>query len=136
VRIVIAAIAAELLGVLALAALVAVFGPPGFAAAQPFAERLGAWVGPISGFVLCVAGGYWVARVAASRHIGSGVAMGAAAVVLDVAVAVALGAGVEILLVISNVGRLAGGAIGGWLATPRRPRSASPTGGERGRLID
>lgn len=62
-RIAIAAIAAELLGVLALVVLVTIFGPSGgFEAAQLFAERLGAWVGPISGFLLCLAGGYWVAR--------------------------------------------------------------------------
>jgi hypothetical protein len=125
-RIVVAALAAEVLGVLALVVLVASFGPPGFAAAQPFAERLGAWVGPISGFVLCVAGGYWVASGAAARHVRNGVAMGAAAVALDVAAAVALGASFELLLVISNAGRLVGAAIGGWLASPRARAAASP----------
>lgn len=116
-RIAIAAVAAELLGVLALVALVMIFGPPGFAAAQPFAERLGAWVGPISGFVLCLAGGYWVERGAATSRIQNGFAAGAAGAVLDLAIAAMAGAPFQLLLVLSNVGRIVGGSIGGLLAS-------------------
>jgi hypothetical protein len=124
-RIVIAAIAAEVLGILALVILVAIFGPPGFEAAQPFAERLGAWVGPISGFVLCICGGYWVARRAPAQPLANGFAMGVAAAVLDLASAAALGASLEPLLLLSNVGRIVGGTIGGGLAAWRGgPRDA------------
>ena len=97
--------------------LVTIFGPPGFAAAQPFAERLGAWVGPISGFVLCLMGGYWVARAAPTSRIQNGLAMGVAAAALDIAIASAIGATFQLLLVISNGGRIVGGTLGGWLAS-------------------
>ena len=96
------------------------FGPPGFAAAQPFAERLGAWVGPISGFVLCLTGGYWVAKAASTSRIQNGLAMGMAAAALDLAIAAASGASFWLLLVISNVGRIVAGTLGGWLASGSR----------------
>jgi hypothetical protein len=115
-RIVLAAVAAELLGVLALVVLVVIFGPSGVEAAQPFAERLGAWVGPISGFVLTVLGGYWVARGAPGRPVLNGAATGVAAAMLDVVTAFALGASMQPLLVVSNAGRIVGGSVGGWLA--------------------
>jgi hypothetical protein len=119
-RIAIAAVLAEVLGVLALVVLVAILGPSGFEAAKPFAERLGAWVGPISGFVLCVAGGYWVARSAGPNYLGNGVAMGLAAALVDAASAVALGASFHVLLVVSNIGRVLGGLLGGLLASRSR----------------
>jgi hypothetical protein len=116
-RIVLAAAAAEIAGVLALAALVAIFGPSGFKEAQPFAERLGAWVGPISGFLLCIGGGYWVAKGAAPYYLTNGVAMGLAGALVDIVSAIALGASFQILLVVSNVGRIVAGFVGGALAS-------------------
>lgn len=118
-RIVAAAVAAELLGVLALVVLVMIFGPSGVEAAQPFAERLGAWVGPISGFVLTLLGGYWVAKGASAKPVHNGFATGIAAAALDIVAALALGASMQMLLVVSNAGRIVGGSVGGWLA--RRP---------------
>ena len=121
-RIAIAAIVAEVIGVLALVVLVSIFGPSGgFAAAQPFAERLGSWVGPISGFLLCLLGGYWVARGAAPSYIQNGVGVGLAGAALDIGTAIALGAQFAPLLVFSNVGRVVGGTIGGWLAAGSSP---------------
>jgi hypothetical protein len=116
-RIAIAALAAEVLGVAVLVILVYIFGPSGIEAAQPFAERLGTWVGPISGFVLCLAGGYWVARSARSARIANGAAMGIAGAILDLVMAGLLGAGFSILLLGSNAGRIVGGSVGGWLAS-------------------
>jgi hypothetical protein len=120
-----AAVAAEVTGVLVLVVLVALFGPPGLEAAQPFAERLGAWVGPLSGFTLCLAAGYWVARGAGPDAVRNGVALGMAAAALDLATAFALGAGPELLLLVSNAGRVAGGALGGGLALRRARRGPS-----------
>lgn len=117
-RVVVAVVIAEILGVAILAALVAVFGPPGFKAAQPFAERLGMWVGPISGFVLCTLGGWWVAKaVPRTDKVLNGFATGLTAAILDVAIAAALGSILSLLLLLSNAGRIVGGGIGGWLAS-------------------
>jgi hypothetical protein len=121
-RIAVAVVSAEILGVAILALLVTMFGPPGFAAAVPFAERLGAWVGPISGFVLCLLGGYWVARSASSQRLQNGVAVGVCAALLDIVVGFALGAGISMLLVLSNIGRIVGATIGGWLSSRRMAR--------------
>jgi hypothetical protein len=117
-RIALVVIAAEVLGVAILAMLVAVLGPPGgFEAAKPFAERLGAWIGPISGFVLCMAGGWWVARSAKSSRLRYGSFTGIAAAVLDITIALAIGAQFSALLALSNLGRVAEGTIGGSLAS-------------------
>jgi len=116
-RIAVAALVAEVLGVAALAILVAIFGPGGWEASMPFAQRLGAWVGPISGSVLCLAGGYWVARGARQARLANGAAMGIAGVILDLAIAFSGGAGLSALLLASNAGRIVGGSIGGWIAS-------------------
>ncbi len=118
--IVIAAITAEVLGVLALVVLVMIFGPADPGPAQAFAERLGAWVGPISGFVLCLLGGFLVARSVASDQIWNGFAVGGAAAILDLTIVAVLGVPIQMLLVISNIGRLVGGTIGGWMASAAR----------------
>jgi hypothetical protein len=76
-RTVAAAAVAELLGVAILAALVVVFGPSGFKEVQLFAAKLGSWVGPISGVLLCILGGWWVAGgVPLADKVLNGIAMG------------------------------------------------------------
>jgi hypothetical protein len=125
-RIAIAVIAAEVLGILALVVLVAIFGPPGFEAAQLFAERLGPYVGPISGFVLCLLGGYWVAR-GFPYGVRNGLAMGIAAAILDLAIAVTMADPFQWLLLISNAGRILGGTMGGLLASRNDPQSRPNT---------
>ena len=116
-RIAIAALVAEVLGIAALAILVFIFGPGGWEASMPFAQRLGAWVGPISGFVLCLGGGYWVARSARDARIANGAAMGVAGAILDLTIALGGGGALSVLLMGSNAGRVVGGSIGGWLAS-------------------
>jgi hypothetical protein len=116
-RIAIAAFGAEVLGVLALVVLVAMFGPPGIQAAQPFAERLGAYVGPISGFVLCLLGGWWVGKSATPFELRNGLAVGLAGAVLDIAIASTMASPFQWLLLLSNAGRIAGGTLGGALAS-------------------
>jgi hypothetical protein len=80
----------------------------------------------MSGVLLCALGGYWVATgVADSRRTGNGLAVGIAAALLDLVTAAALGAQFQLLLVVSNLGRIAGGTLGGWLASRSRlPRGA------------
>ncbi len=124
-RIAIAVVAAEVLGVLALVVLVTIFGPPGFEAATPFAERLGAYVGPISGFVFCLLGGYWVARASAPFGVRNGLATGAAAALLDFAIAATMADPFQWLLLLSNAGRIMGGTLGGLLAS-RKAQVARP----------
>ena len=54
-RILVLAVVIEALAILALVLMVAApLGPSDPDAAQAYAERLGTWVGPIAGFVLCL----------------------------------------------------------------------------------
>ena len=117
-RIIIAAVAAEILGILALIVLVMIFGPSDQALIQEFAENLGLWVGPISGFLLCTLGGYWVAS-GSERPVLNGSSMGLAGAVLDVSVAILIGATLAPILLFSNIGRIIGGTLGGILASRR-----------------
>ena len=117
-RIAIAVVLAEILGVGALALIVFLTAPPGTQQEiQHYAEGLGQYVGPISGFVLCILGGWWVARAAVpgSRFV-NGLAMGIAAALLDLAIGLAISPAFSMLLIYSNAGRIVGGAIGGWIA--------------------
>ena len=115
-RIAIAAIAAEVLGILVL---LVIFGSSGIAATAPFALRLGVWIGPILGFVLCCFAGYWVARGAATDKLQNGVATGVAAAILGLIIAAVFGGPFGARLLISTLGRVAGGTVGGWLAARR-----------------
>jgi len=115
-RILIAAIAAEVLSIFALVVLVIIFGPSDTAAAQTYAERLGFWVGPISGFLLCVGGGYWAGQGLTSRSVENGFAVGVVSALLDVTTVLVLGAQFQPIFVISNAGRVIAGTLGGWLA--------------------
>ena len=115
-RIIIAAIGAEVIGVLVLVILVIIFGPSNKELTQRFAEDLGSWVGPISGFLLCMLGGYWVAYKS-DTPIMNGASMGMAGAIFDVVIAIIIGAAFDPLIFISNAGRIIGGIIGGFIAS-------------------
>lgn len=112
----IAAVLAEILGILALVLLVAILRPADEAQIQALAERLGFYVGPISGFLLCLVGGYWASRRAKASFLANGLATGLTAAVLDALIAVLAGAPFHWIFVVSNAGRIIGGTLGGILA--------------------
>jgi apolipoprotein N-acyltransferase len=122
-RIVVAVIAAELLGVLALVAVVALFGPADAAEAQTYAERMGMWIGPSSGFVLCAIGGWWVAKSVVTDRVMHGLVVGLLAAALDIALLLAAGASVTLVPAMSNVGRVVAGTLGAWLANYQQESS-------------
>ena len=115
-RILIAAVAAEVLAVLVLVLLVVLFGPAAEATAQAYAERLGYWVGPIAGFGFCLLGGFWVARGLHSAQVVNGFLLGVVVAAIDIAILVVSGAAFQPIFALSNLGRVIAGSIGGWLA--------------------
>ena len=115
VRILIGAAAAEAAAVLVLVVLVAIFGPEDPNSAQAYAERLGRFVGPFAA-LFGVIGGYLVARGAKQNGLLEGVLFGLLFAVIDVALLIAGNASFAWLFVISNVGRIVGGGLGGWIA--------------------
>jgi len=120
-RILVTAIAVEVLAVLVLVVLVALARPSEPAAAEAYAMRLGYWVGPIAGFALCVIGGWWVARGLATAHLVNGLALGVVAAAIDVAILLGSGAGFQPVFAVSNIGRLLAGGMGGLLAARSQP---------------
>jgi hypothetical protein len=123
-RTVIAALAIEGLAIALLFVLVAMFGPHDGAAAPAYAERLGQWVGPVSGAALCSLGGWWLTRKLSSGHVLHGLALGALAAAIDIALLLMSGAAFRMVYVVSNGARLACGGLGGWLASGARRQPA------------
>ncbi|MDH3272737.1 MAG: hypothetical protein OEN56_15470 [Gemmatimonadota bacterium] len=110
------AIAIEGLTIGVLVGIVAVFGPTDPESSALFAQRLGYWVGPLAGFGLCLAGGWFVAQRVDRRHVVHGLALGVLVAAIDTALLVGGGAPFEPVFVVSNLGRMVAGSAGGWLA--------------------
>ena len=115
-RILVFAILAEILAVLTLVLIVALFGPPDPAAAQAYAERTGFWVGPLAGFAFTLMGGWWIARSLTNSQVLNGFALGVVVALIDISILVMSGAEFLPVFVYSNVGRIIAGSLGGWLA--------------------
>ena len=122
-RIILTAIAVEVLAVLVLVMLVVLFGPSDPTAAEAYAERLGYWVGPIAGFLLCLLGGWWVAKGLSGSHVLNGLVLGATVAAIDIAILLVSGAEFHPVFAVSNIGRVVAGSLGGWFAG-RSGRSA------------
>ena len=114
------AVAVEATAVLVLVLMVAVLGPADPVEAQAYAESLGRWVGPIAGFVLCLGGGWLVARHLTEGHVRQGLILGAMVAAIDVALLVASGAMFRPIFVFSNLGRVVAGSLGGLMAAETR----------------
>lgn len=117
VRIVVTAFAVEILTVMILVLAVAIFGPSDPAAAEAYAKDLGYWVGPIGGFVMCLLGGWWVAKGLETNHIMNGLLLGVTVAVIDITILIASSEAFQTVFVISNIGRVIAGTIGGYLAS-------------------
>ena len=117
-RIAITVIVAEMLGVVILIGLVVIFGPSDPNNAQAFAEKLGGWVGPISGLVFCYLGALWATKRLANAHVANGLGLAAAA--LDIGILIAIGAPFKPVVAVANIGRVIAGTIGGWVASQGR----------------
>jgi hypothetical protein len=123
IRLVAGPIAAEVTAILILICLVAIFGPNNYAQAQAFAEKLGAWVGPLAGVVLSFVGALWVSRGLTSGHLLHGFLFGLLYAMLDAALIVAAQAPFAWLFVASDAGKLLAGIAGGLVAAARSKNS-------------
>ena len=119
-RILVVAILAETLAVLTLVLAVALFGPSEPSAAQAYAERIGLWVGPIAGFLMTLAGGWWVAKDLANFQLRNGFVLGLVVAMIDISILLLSGADFQLIFAISNIGRVVAGSLGGWLADQYR----------------
>lgn len=115
-RLVLGIVGAEAIPILLLVALVAVFGPSDAAAASAYAEREGRWFGPLAGFLATLGAAFLVSRGVAGAERRHGVCVGIGAALLDVSLLLASRPAFDWVFVLSNVGRVLAGAIGGVLA--------------------
>jgi hypothetical protein len=116
IRMIAGAIAAEVTAILILVCMVAIFGPNDYVQAQAFAEKLGAWVGPLAGVVLSFVTALWVSRGLTSGHLLHGFLFGLIYATLDAAIIVAMQAPFAWLFVASDAGKLLAGIAGGLVA--------------------
>ena len=84
------------------------------------AQTLALWIGPIGGFMACGLAGWWVARGDLVNTERNGLSLGVAVAVFDLALLTVSGAPFGALMVLSVVGRIGGGYVGGWWAGRRR----------------
>lgn len=125
IRLVAGAIGAEVTVILILICLVAIFGPNNAVQAQAYAEKLGAWVGPLGGVVLSFVGALWVSRGLTSGHFLHGFLFGLIYALLDVALIVAMQAPFAWLFVASDGGKLLAGIAGGLVAAAKNKNLAA-----------
>lgn len=113
-RWVIGVFAAEAIPIVTLVVLVALLGPGEPASDQEFAQTLGSWVGPIGGAVATFALSLWVLKPLSEKHLRYGALFGLAVAVLDAGLIVAGGSAFQWLFVVSQLGRVVAGFIGGF----------------------
>lgn len=89
-------------------------------------QRLALWTAPTAGFVFCLLGGWWVARRPQAGEERNGLLLGVAVAAIDLALLIAAGAPLGALMVVSVVGRLAGGYCGGVLAARASGTAIAP----------
>ena len=119
IRLIAGAIAAEVLAILTLILLVAIFGPRDQAQAEAYAQKLGVWVGPLAGILLSFLGALWVSRGLTSGHLLHGFLFGLIYALVDVALLVAAQAPFMWLFVASDGGKVLTGLAGGLLAAAK-----------------
>ena len=119
IRCLIAAVLAEIAAIVVLVLIVAVLAPRDPAAAQAYAEGLGRFVGPVTGALFGILGGYFVARPLRAGHLRHGAFFGILFALIDLVLLALSQAPFEWLFVTSNVGRVMGGILGARLASGR-----------------
>ena len=116
-------VVAEVVPIATLIVLVAVMGPANPAEAQEFATMLGRWVGPLGGAAMAIAMTLWVVKPLSTGHILHGALLGILLAVLDVSILVASDQPFDPGFVWSNLGKIAAGVIGGFIARSRRTKN-------------
>ncbi len=115
-QLVVAALAIEIISVLVLAIMVAIFGPPVPEQAQAFAADLGYWVGPIAGFVFTFLGAYMLTKNLSRSRIPNGILLGLLVAIVDVSILLGGDRGYEIIFLVSHTGRVVAGSLGAYVA--------------------
>ena len=119
VRLLLGTAIAEAVPVATLILMVAAMGPRDPEEAEMFANALGRWIGPLVGAVMAFAAGRWVARPLQSAHTLHGFLLGVLLAILDILILAATGAAFAWVFVVSNLGKIGAGTLGGLVTAPR-----------------
>lgn len=123
-RVTAAVLLGEMVPIAVLVAIVALFGPRDPVGAGEFAQRAGVWVGPLAGATVVLLLSAWAGR-ASSRPTRQGAMIGFMVAFLDLGILAATGAPFAAVFVVSNVGKVVAGTLGGWLSGRRSPPAAA-----------
>ena len=115
-QLVVAALAIEIISVLVLVIMVAIFGPPDPEQAQAFAADLGYWVGPIAGFIFSFLGAYVITKNLSRSRIPNGILLGLLVAIVDVSILVGSDRGFEMIFLVSYTSRVVAGTLGAYVA--------------------
>jgi hypothetical protein len=129
IRIIVASLVAEVLGIVALLAIFPVVISGGISTLGTVELQLQShalWVGPLAGSVLCLIGGWWAGRKSRNR-LAHGIRVGVLAAVIELVLLVVAGAPVGQFMLTSIGGRLLGGYAGGKVFSGIHRAPAIPT---------
>jgi hypothetical protein len=114
-RTVAAILLGEILPILTLVLIVIAFGPADEAGSEAFANRAGAWVGPLVGALVTFLASRWAGGVS-SRPLLQGGVIGVGVAAIDLAILFGSGVPFAPLFAVSNGGKVLAGLLGGWMA--------------------
>jgi hypothetical protein len=119
-KLILGSVIAEIAAILLLVSLVAIFGPRDAETAQVYAEKLGRWVGPLAGGIFGFLGAVWLGRSLPGGEIVHGALFGLLLALVDTVLLFSMRAHFEWIFVVSNLGKVAAGVMGGLVAAHRR----------------
>lgn len=115
-RVALAIVAGEMLPILALILVVAIAGGGDADSRNAFAQRAGAWVGPIAGAISVFGLSIWAGRPVPQHAILQSAVIGIGIALVDASILASSGAGFRWLFVISNGGKIVAALAGGLVA--------------------
>ncbi|MFL2855956.1 MAG: hypothetical protein ACJZ8E_06175 [Pseudohongiellaceae bacterium] len=115
-QLVVAALAIEIISVLVLVIMVAIFGPSDPDQAQAFAADIEYWVGPIAGFIFSFLGAYVFTKNLSRSRIPNGILLGLLVAIVDASILLGSDRGFEMMFLVSNTGRVVAGTLGAYVA--------------------
>jgi hypothetical protein len=117
-RVAVGVIVAEIVPLALLILAVAAMSRGSIEADRVLANDLGAWIGPIGGFVMSFLAAWWAGRVTPGSAIKQGLIIGGLLAVIDLLLLLAMGEKPwDWLYAVSNAGKILAGVLGGTLAS-------------------
>ena len=115
-QLVVAAFTIEIISVLVLAILIALFGPSDPELIQAFSENMAYWLSPIAGFLICFTGAFLLTRNLSRSRIPNGILLGLLVAIIDINILLGSDSGFQIIYLVANTGKIVAGTLGAYVA--------------------